>query len=211
MDPGVFMHEAILSVFLLMTAASAVPGPSDLLVISLALDGGFRRAVRVIPGIICADAVFILFASTGWMAVSRWLPEAAAQWLRAAGYLYLLWVCYGLFTRVPASAEPSSTRREQSAFLAGFFITLSDPTAIAFYAALLPMVTRGRPIGPPDALILFACAVCAISLVKITYALLAVRMGRLSTTNRHARTIRRVLAAIMAGLTLLFWVRELLR
>lgn len=205
-----FLHESILPVFILMAAASAVPGPSDLLVISLALEGGFRRALRVIPGILCADAVFILFASTGWMALSLWLPEAAAPSLRTAGYLYLLWICYGLFTTAPASADTSSTRPRPSPFLSGFFITLSDPTAIAFYAALLPMITQERPIGLPDALLLFACAVSAVSMVKITYATLAVRTGRLSATSTHARNLRKTLAALMAGLTLLFWTRDLL-
>lgn len=204
------LHDALLPVFLLMTAASAVPGPSDLLVMSLALQGGVWRAIRVIPGILCADAVFIFFASTGWMALSAWLPEGAGRGVRLIGYLYLLWICGRLFAAKDVCVQNASTSAAPTAFLGGFFITLSDPTAIAFYAALLPMITRGRKIGFQDALILFACAACAITLVKVSYACLAVRLGRPATGSPNAGKTRKALAIIMTIMTILFLVRDFL-
>jgi threonine/homoserine/homoserine lactone efflux protein len=193
-----FSFGSIGSVFFLMLGASAVPGPSDVLVMRQAGLFGFRRTLGTIAGIVLADAGFILAASLGLVSLSSLFPGLTGA-LRWIGLGVLLWLARQVWT----SGAPSGSAPAETGWLAGFLVTLSDPTAIGFYAAVLPVLTGGEPVTPRDALVLFACAVTAILLVKCSLAVVAVRMRHALNGWNGLPALRRLggvlfIAALMA-------------
>jgi threonine/homoserine/homoserine lactone efflux protein len=191
--------SSVLTVFLLMLGASAVPGPSDMLVMHQAIRNGFTSCLRFIVGIVAADAVFILAACLGWMSLFTRFPEVGkgAQW---AGAVFLLWVAW----RSWSAGDPEHPEGKSISAVTGFLVTFADPTAIGFYAAVLPVLSRGRPVSPLDGLMLFGCAVVAILLMKCTEAVLAIRIGARVAESQGFAVLRRLARLLFLSAFLLF-------
>ena len=81
--------------WLLFCAIEAVlclqPGPSTLVVMSLAATGGRAKGIEAAGGVIAANAVYFVAAATGLMAVHMLSVEAFTliKWIGAA---YLIWL-----------------------------------------------------------------------------------------------------------------------
>tara|TARA_R110000787_G_scaffold73921_10_gene164536 strand:- start:1856 stop:2479 length:624 start_codon:yes stop_codon:yes gene_type:complete len=190
--------ESLLAMGATMLALSIIPGPSDALVISRALAGGFRAALPLIVGIILADIVFILIAVTGlsWMA-QRYGSAFVIVKLLAASYLF--WLAVQLWWARP-DAAPGRASVTASGLLGGFLITLADPRAIFFYAGLLPTFLDMHQVGAYQAGVVIALATMVIAGVKAAYAWLAVRGGNALSQLRHSRWPRQI-GAVMLSIT----------
>ena len=185
--------SSIFTVFLLMLAASAFPGPSDLLVVAAALESGLRGSLRVLLGILLGDAVFILLATAGVHSLALMFP-GSEQVLRAVGILILL-MLGGHLLRSASRPETPTLPSVRPNVSQGFLITLADPTAIGFYAAVLPLMSQGQAVNPADGFRLFVCAACAIILVKSLYSFLALQIKERLLSPLLLSRIKRITAA----------------
>jgi len=165
---------SIATAFTLMLAASAFPGPSDMLVVVSALQTGLRGSSRVIFGIILGDALFVLAACVGLSSLNRIFPGASIL-MKNIGITVLLIMGFRMIwsTRRMGSPQP---RTNALGIRAGFLVTMADPTAVAFYAAILPILTQEQPMGLRIGIQLFLTAVLAILIVKSIYTFTALKL-----------------------------------
>ena len=120
------------------------PGPAVLLVVSQAMNRGFRPSLRGAFGILTANAIYFALSAAGlgaMLVASRTVFEAI-KWL-GAGYLLFM----GLRMIVSRAGEPqqSEAPRDDS-FRQALFVQLANPKAVVFFTALLPQFID--PQGP---------------------------------------------------------------
>jgi threonine/homoserine/homoserine lactone efflux protein len=103
------LTEGPLAAFALV--ASITPGPNNLLLMRSGAAFGVRRSLWHILGIQIGFALLVLLSYLGVSALLLALP-AAMQVLRAACFLYLLWLAWLIFqdARPRSSAETTATQ-----------------------------------------------------------------------------------------------------
>lgn len=198
--------------FLTMLVLSALPGPSDLAVVSRALESGLRQALLMACGIVAADAVLLWIAVQGWSLAGA-LPAFWTAAFQLAGAAVLGW--FGLAAlRHPGGLNPEGAGKAAGAsFLAGFLITLGEPEALLFYFALLPVYVEPSRVDWSTGILILLLAATAIFLVKTGYALLARQALRVFRSERFASGTRRaagILLLVLAAYLVLVSVQRLL-
>lgn len=124
-----------------MLVVAVIPGSAVFAVISASFASGLKRGAYLTAGLVAADYIFILLAAFGFAAVTQLMGEAS-KYLRIGCAVYL---CYFgtklIFQKSYADGggyiAPASFSG-RSEVLTGLLITLSNPKAILFYAALFP-------------------------------------------------------------------------
>jgi threonine/homoserine/homoserine lactone efflux protein len=186
------------------------PGPSALLVISLALTRGQAAGVIAATGVLGANAVYFALTATGLAAVHALSAEAfsAIKWLGAA---YLVWLAARMLARslrapvaAPETDPPeSSAQRRRRSFAQGFVAQAANPNLLVYFGAILPQFVDPRASLAPQVTILAASSFVIEFSVLSAYAALSHRAGR-RAAPRFQRVLMRVdallLLAAAAGL-----------
>ncbi|MCK0746793.1 LysE family translocator [Chromohalobacter nigrandesensis] len=148
----------MLQQFLLVAGAHFLallsPGPDFFLILRYAVAWGRMQAAMVSLGIVLANAVFILLAMGGLMALdANASPFIAIQWAGGAFLLYMgvQFIRQAGQTRLDAGS-PSETKAPTSAalgaLLAGLASGLLNPKNALFYASLFAVLhARSTPVG----------------------------------------------------------------
>lgn len=163
------------------TALCLSPGPSALLVISLALTRGQSAGVLATVGVLAANAIYFGLSASGLVAVQSVSAEAfvAIKW---AGAAYLIWLGTRMLVRsfrkrnaAPTRFANSSARRS---FWQGFVTQGANPNLLVYFTAILPQfVDPAHPL--PGQVAVLACSSFVIEFTVLTlYAVLAFRAGR---------------------------------
>ncbi|WP_434044954.1 MULTISPECIES: LysE family translocator [Sorangium] len=179
---------------------AVVPGPSDVAVVARSAASGFTSALFMVGGIVAADLVFIVLAVYSLTAIAGAMG-GLFDLARYACAAYLVWTGIG-FWRARADAVPAreTTKASRfSAFLGGFFLTLSDPKAILFYMGLFPAFLDLSRVSLVDTAVVMSIATGVVGGVKLVYAHTANR-ARLFFENSRARQRLNITAgAVMIG------------
>lgn len=118
----------------------STPGPSHLLMISVAMSNGFKRSLATAAGDLSANAIQIMLAGFGLAAVimSSRYGFAIVKWL---GVAYLVYV--GVRNILASFKDEGGARAYPQASLKnlwfrGFITSAANPKAVVFFAALFP-------------------------------------------------------------------------
>jgi homoserine/homoserine lactone efflux protein len=157
------------------------PGPSALLVMSLALTRGHAAGVRATIGVLAANAVYFIVASTGLVGLHSLSAEAffVIKWVGAA---YLIWLGARMIVRSfrarEAGLSPSVAIPERRCFWQGFVAQGANPNLLIYFGAILPQfVDPAHPL--PGQVAILACSSFFIEFTVLSvYAALAFRAGR---------------------------------
>ncbi len=142
----------VATVLLLMST----PGPSHLLMLSVAVSNGFHRSLATAAGDLTANAIQIVLAGFGLAAVitaSRY-GLAVVKW---GGVAYLVWL--GLrhildSFRQRTGADTFAPASRRALWFRGFITSASNPKAVVFFAALFPQfLSDDSPLGPQIAIL----------------------------------------------------------
>lgn len=195
-----------LETWALFVAASfamlATPGPITLLVTTLALEFGRKRASFIIPGALLGDLV-AMTASLGGVGllVSRY--PAAFTALKLAGAIILF--CLGWLTlmRTPRSAGAASAQGHVSPggiFWSGFALAALHPGGLVFFVAFAPhFIAPERPfLSQAITLIITFLAIGGLTLTAWLAAAHAAR--RLLMQPKHQALVRRASGAFLMAL-----------
>lgn len=164
-----------------MVVLASVPSVSVLAVTARSAAGGFGHGVAATAGIVLGDLVFLLIALLGLSA----LAAAMGDWFSLAKYLggaYLIWFGFRLLRSRPApnaGARPAHTSSLGASFLTGLLITLADQKAILFYLGFLSVFIDLASATALDIAAIAGITVLSVGSVKLVYAYLAHRAGRL--------------------------------
>ncbi len=196
---------ALGSLFAVSLATSLIPGPTNFLIVRIAMRRGRPAAVAAALGttvgclVWCAAALIGLAAL---LAAVPWLYKA----LRIAGGLYLLWFAVGLWRAKAEPAPPADAPdRPGGAFWSGFAICLTNPKSVLFFASIFSAY-----VGPdmPDWMHAAAAAVVTATCLGwcVALAWLFSAPAAVQAYARAQRPLDRIAAAVMAvfGVSLLW-------
>lgn len=133
---GVFLLAAI--------GLSLTPGPNGLLSLSYGMRFGVRPTVMVALGGVCGFLVLVAASLSGLGALLATSERAfqVVKWVGAAYLIYLgirLWFAPALSPSVSnPNAADDAVPTVNSRFSEGFFVAVSNPKALIFFAAFLP-------------------------------------------------------------------------
>jgi homoserine/homoserine lactone efflux protein len=169
------------------------PGPAVLLIVSQAMNRGFRPSLRGALGILTGNAIYFALSAVGLGAllVASSTVFMIIKWC-GAGYLIWMGVRMIVIAPPPADQIPGETRddTDDGSFRQALLVQLSNPKAVVFFTALLPQFID--PNGP-IALQFFVLGVISTVIEFPILALygFAADKGR-AIYARHTRWIERV-------------------
>lgn len=199
MDGGL-TYTSLLSLFIAMVILAAIPGISVTVVVSRTVCCGFSHGIMVILGIISGDIVYILVAIFGLLL----LVESLGQLAYLISYLaggYLIWMSVNLW-RHQSHASSETRRPDQSlwsGYVTGLLVTMADQKAVVFYLAFFPAFVELAVLSWLDSVLIVIVTIIAVGGVKMFYAWLAIRTGRLLGHGLQDKLNK--LAAALLGLT----------
>jgi homoserine/homoserine lactone efflux protein len=192
--------------FVATIVLSVTPGPGVFSSISSGLHHGFRLGLWNGVGMQAANAILVGIVSLGLGAIllASETLFTAVKWLGVAYLLYLGIVTWRSRPKGFEEDRDDHARTAREIFLRGFFVNLTNPKGIIFFAAILPQfIDVHRPQMAQYAI--FAATTFSVDVVvMMAYTALAAKVLRVMKEPRHLRWINRSLggAFIAAGLAL---------
>lgn len=183
-----------------ITLAAATPGPAVFAVITNGVSRGFVRAFMAGVGIAAGDAVLVILALLGLVALAQtfeWVFLA----LKYAGAAYLVFLGIRMWRSAAAhadAAQASQTRLSRS-FLLGASIALGNPKAILFHASIMPLILDLDTMTFADGLLVIAVVISVNIVTMGVYAALAGRASGWFRTPRRMRLMNRFAGGAMIG------------
>ncbi|MGL4261767.1 MAG: LysE family translocator [Afipia sp.] len=200
------LSASLLAFALTCFVIELTPGPNMAYLAALSLSQGVRAGIAAVAGIALGLSVYGVAASLGLSAVienSTFLYEA----LRWGGVAYLLWLAWDAWAaeREVAPEAVEGGISPWTAFQRGLITNLLNPKAAVFYVAVLPdFVQVGRGSVAAQTLMLSAIYVGIATAIHLIIVLLASRLQSAIATPEQRRTVRRVLAVLLAAIAVWF-------
>jgi threonine/homoserine/homoserine lactone efflux protein len=200
--------NSLLGFVLTSTIIEITPGPNMAYLAALSLAQGRRAGIAAVAGIALGLSAYGLAVGFGLgtaISNSVFLYES----LRWAGVVYLLWLAWDAWKMErdgPSSAAAVGTT-PSTAFHRGLVTNLLNPKAAVFYIAILPEFVRiDRGSVAAQTALLSAVYVTIATVIHLLIVLLASHLQARIETPASRRTIRRVLAILLAGIAIWFAV-----
>ena len=202
-----------LTYFVTTVVLSITPGPGVFSSVSSGLNHGFRRGIWNGVGMQAANLILVVTVSVGLGAIllASETAFAVVKWL---GVAYLIYLGIATWRSLPqdfAQRANGSARTPRDIFVRGFFVNLTNPKGIIFFAAILPQfIDVTRPQLPQYA-ILTATTFVVDVVVMAAYTAAAARALRLMRDPQKLRWVNRGLgsAFVAAGIALASWRRAI--
>ncbi len=200
-----------LAAFTMVTAAaSLVPGPQMLFVLTQSAWRGPRVALGALAGLQIGNLTWFVMAGLGLGSLAAASPLAFTG-LALVGALYLAWMGLRAIrgARRGATAEEQPPQQASAAGLRdSLAVALSNPKSLVYVLALLPPFVDPRLPVAPQLAVLASIAICCDTLIGIAYiaagSRLAAAMQRPALRARLEWGVGAVFltiaAAVVAGL-----------
>lgn len=186
-----------------MLLIEATPGPNMAYLAALSMTEGRRAGLRAVAGVALGLALIGAAAAFGLAEV---LTRSPTLWqaLRWAGVAFLLWLAWEGWHGSGETSPGTASGGELRHFVRGLTTNLLNPKAALFYVALLPKFISADAPALPQALALTALSVAVATMIHLAIVLLAAQAHGMLNSPARARTVRRVLALALVGVTLWF-------
>ncbi|MGB8602288.1 MAG: LysE family translocator [Rhizomicrobium sp.] len=176
----------------------AVPGPGVVSIVARSLGSGLKSAVPAIAGVLVSHIFFITLSVLGMAVLAQGMGKAFLL-VKIAGGAYLVYLGVR-YWRAPVEAtlifRPESPRQS---FFSQLGISLGNPKAIAFFAALLPAVVDIGQIRLIGYFQLLLVCVLVMPPIMFTYAACAATMREKLADKRARKRINRAASVVMIG------------
>ncbi len=185
---------------------SLSPGPGVFSSISSGLHHGFRLGLWNGVGMQAANMILVAIVSLGLGAIllASETLFAAVKWLGVAYLVYLGIVTWSAPARGFHEDDSDHESTARGVFMRGFFVNLTNPKGIIFFAAILPQFIDVAKAQLAQYAILAATTFAVDLVVMMGYTALAARVLRVMSDARQLRWVNRGLggAFVAAGLAL---------
>jgi threonine/homoserine/homoserine lactone efflux protein len=188
---------SFLAYALALALAVATPGPAMVALIARSLARGSRPGIRMALGIALADVMLGTLALLGLAALMMtyaWMLTV----LKYAGAFYLVWLGLKMW-RSPPARHPTQAPARGGDVAAGLAVGLSNPKAMLFHAALMPLIIDLRRLDWPSGFAIVAIIFCANFSVMSAYALAAGAGGRRFQALERVKWMHRLAGGAMVG------------
>ena len=180
-------------------ALAGAPGPVQAVLFGEAVRGGVARGFRALAGASGTFGIVLLLVALG---VSVATPSGLAlRSLRVAGGLLLLWLAFEGLRSAHIVGRDASERRDMPPALRGSLAIVLNPGAWLFLAAVAsPLLASASHAGGKGTAVVVALALLVGAGLGDTAVVLFGGLGVRRAGARFAVWVRRVLAAVLAGL-----------
>jgi len=183
------------------------PGPNMAYLAALSLSQGIRAGLAAVIGVALGLSVYGVAAALGLSAIIDRSP-LLYEVLRWGGVAYLLWLAWEAWaseTETSPETADDFNARPWIAFRRGLITNLLNPKAAVFYIAVLPdFVQLGKGSVAAQTLMLSAIYVGIATAIHLVIVCLAGRLQSVIATPDKRRTIRRILALLLAAIAIWF-------
>lgn len=198
--------SAVLTFVLATLVFALVPGPSVLFIVGRAFALGRGAAMRTVLGNLAGVLVLVLAVSIGIGALLERM-SAALLVLKIVGGLYLIWLGWTAFRErgdldVQADLTPDAGGSALVEMRQGFWVGLTNPKALIFFAAILPQFVTAGSANPSLQMLALGLVFCAMATsMDLLWAIAAgsARQWFVSSPAR-LRRIRGTGGAVIMGL-----------
>jgi threonine/homoserine/homoserine lactone efflux protein len=209
LDLADVMPRSILAFAIAAIVIEITPGPNMAYLAALTISSGIRTGAAAVAGVALGLGIYGAVAAVGLAEViqqSRFLYEA----LRWSGVAFLLWLAWqGWSAEREAAPDASSDHGGalRTAFRRGLITNLLNPKAGIFFIAVVPtFVTPATDHVLAQTLVLSSLYVMIATSIHLLIVLLANRLRAVLSDPARRRTIRKVLAAVLAAIAVWFAV-----
>ncbi|MEI8409550.1 MULTISPECIES: LysE family translocator [unclassified Kribbella] len=171
--------------------AMITPGPDMLFVLGCGMRGGPRAGLLATAGVATSEAVHIVVAAAGLVALFAAVPAAFVV-VRVVGAAYLIYLGVQLIRRrndPPAEAPAAGGMPGRQAYLNGLLTNLLNPKMVTFTIAFLPQFVD--PAAGPVWLQFSVLGAITIGLEFLVDGTVGVLAGRIGAWLRRRRAARR--------------------
>lgn len=189
----------MLEFILIVLVLELTPGPNMAYLATLALDRGRRAGLLATAGVAAGLSVHAVVAAFGLGVLVSQSPLLydLLRWTGVAYLLYLAWETWQSNAKDRAELAASASA---SLFWRGFFSNVFNPKSILFFVSVVPGFIQYDPSGGllAQAARLGAIYVAIATAVHASIVLLASQLKALLIADSHQKTMRRMLAIILA-------------
>ncbi len=178
-----------------------IPGPTIILVISLALSHGRRSVIPLAAGVVCGDLTAMTFSLAGLGAI---LAASANLFIvfKWMGALYLIYLGIRLWRSKAAAWELATGNKRASAgalFRSSYIVTALNPKSIAFFVAFFPQFIRADASAAPQFLILGTTFLLLAAVNAALYAFFAGHLRDVISDSDRCRWLNRCGGGALIG------------
>jgi len=160
-------------------AASALlvltPGPMVAYLVATTLGHGLRHGLMALIGSAAASAVQLAIVVVGLSLILAAAGEAFL-WIKWAGVVYLAYLGVKALRAPADELQPAATHRSGRRTIAeAFFVNLTNPKALFFHGAFLPLFVTPNAPATPQLVLLAVTFVVVAAVLDGCWALLAAR------------------------------------
>jgi threonine/homoserine/homoserine lactone efflux protein len=180
--------------------AIASPGPFMAALSARGLALGARSAAGMAVGGLLGDVVFATVALFGLSLMAAW-AGVLIDVLRYGGAAWLIWLGYRLLTaradamRAPAPRDGGFKR----GLAAGATLSLGNPKAALFYAAVFPGFFAIPSLTWPQIAAIYGTIAAILLTGHLAVALAAGRAGRMMASARAMNAVNKLSGGVLAG------------
>lgn len=197
-----------LELYLAFVAASALlvltPGPMVAYLVATTLSHGLRHGLMALIGSAAASALQLAVVVAGLSLILSAAGEAFV-WIKWIGVAYLVYLGVKALREPASTLEPALVHRSgRRTIVEAFFVNLTNPKALLFHGAFLPLFVSPSAPATPQLVILAVTFVVVAAVLDGCWAVFAARMKPLLA--RLGRWRNRVTGGVLltaaAGLAL---------
>ncbi|WND02266.1 LysE family translocator [Temperatibacter marinus] len=148
------MIDPVLYSFFILASAALVasPGPTVSLIVAETLKNGKVYGFATITGAFFAGSFYFLLYYFGAAVFLEGMNPVYFDLMRYGGIVMLVWMAWKMFKASGTLEDTKGIRADKSPFsaaLRGFFICISSPKSVIFFAAFFPQfINKGLPFQP---------------------------------------------------------------
>jgi len=180
-------------------ALAAAPGPVQAVLLAESVRGGVSRGMRALAGVHATFGVLLLSLALG---LSVAAPHGLVlRILKVAGGLLLLWLAFdAIRAKGPSGRTPNGKRTVPPVFRGALAIALNPGGWLFLGAVASPLLVTATQRGGTGAAVLTAVALVTGAALGDLALVLVGGLGLRRAGERVGRSIRLILAAVLAGL-----------
>lgn len=199
--------EVLLAYILASVIIIVVPGPNIILIINDSVRCGFKKSVLTILGIKIGTTLLFLISLSGLTALLSLFSSmfAIIKWVGVC-YLIYLGISQIVSSLKTDSLDYRSEIENNSFFLKGFIVSVTNPKGLLFAGAFFPQFLNNQIAIGPQIVILCGSFLIISLIIEIIYAYAGDRTAKIFKTEHFKRLSARISGAflIMFGIGLSF-------
>jgi len=170
MSPELYFAFVAATALLVLT-----PGPMVAYLVAATLRHGPRHGIMALIGSAAASALQLAVVVAGLSLILNF-AAAAFFWIKLAGVAYLVYLGVRALRAPVGDLAPADLRSRRRTIVEAFFVNLTNPKALLFHGAFLPLFVSPAAPATPQLIVLAATFIVVAAVLDGMWVLFAARL-----------------------------------